>query len=87
MLFPAGVDDISELAYPHFEAIKRALIFLSFEELPRKEQPPRKIWLDDAKLSAHFEQVRRDREEGEKPGVEGPIEEPVQNDLTKGLKG
>lgn len=86
MLFPAGVDDISELPYPHFDAINRALTFLTFEELPKKDQPPKKIWLDNEKLNEHFERVRRDREEGNKEGIEGPIDDPVQNDLTKGIK-
>jgi len=86
MLFPEGVTDISELPYPLFYAIRRALIFLSFEELPKKEQPPRRIWLDNEKLSAHFAQIERDREEGSKPGIEGPIDEPVQNDLTRNIK-
>lgn len=86
MLFPEGVTDISELAYPLFLAIRRALIFLSFEEMPKEDQPPKRIWLDNDALSEHFARLERDRKEGSKPGIEGPIEEPVQNDLTRGIK-
>jgi hypothetical protein len=81
MLFPVGVTDITELPYTHFEAIRRAMIFLSFEELPKKDQPPKKIWLDNEKLNGWFERLRREREDGQKPGIDGPIEDPVENDL------
>jgi hypothetical protein len=81
MLFPVGITDIAELPWTHFEAIRRAFIFLSFEELPEKERPPKKMWLDNEELNRWFENIRREREAGNKPGVEGPIEDPVENPL------
>lgn len=65
------------------------MIYLGFEEMPEHERPPKKIWQDPEALKGHFDMVKRDREAGTNPNskVEGPIEEPVQNDLTKGLRG
>lgn len=81
MLFPLGATNITELPYTHFEAIRRAMIFLSFEELEKKDQPPKRIWLDTEKLNAWFDRLRREREETKKPGIDGTIEDPVENDL------
>jgi hypothetical protein len=47
---------------PLFDNIQRALVFLRWEELPRKEQPPKSIWLDNVALTAHFDRVNRERE-------------------------
>lgn len=56
------------------------MAYISFDELPDDERPPRRIWLDDDALQAHFQRVRRDRDA--KYGVgdkAGPIDDPVSN--------
>lgn len=82
LLVPQGVAP-AELPWPLFDAISRALMFLGFEEMPVKDQPPKNIWLDSEKLTTHFANLRRDREASDIPGVDGPIDDPVQNELTK----
>jgi hypothetical protein len=57
------------------------LLYISFDELPSDERPPRRIWLDDDALQAHFDRVERDRTA--KYGGEGAIEDPVDNDAAK----
>lgn len=61
-LVPPGYDGLRDCPYPLFERIRMALVFLSWEELPREEQPPRRIWLDGPALTSHFKRVERDRE-------------------------
>lgn len=59
---------------------------LSWEELPRDERPPRRLWDDDEGLVRHFEQVERDRErKWGSPGSSGAIEDPVDNDAARWL--
>lgn len=61
-LFPPGIANVRDLPWRLFDAIRMALVFIGFEELEKEERPPRKIWLDDEKLQAWFDQVERDRE-------------------------
>jgi hypothetical protein len=72
---------------PHvlFEAIRVALLIISFDELERDERPPRRIWLDREKLAAWFKDVERRRTE--KYGGKGPgaIEDPVNNEAARSL--
>lgn len=81
--------DIRELPAVYFDAIRTTLIYLGFEEMPEDDQPPRRIWQDPVALKGHFDMLKRDRKARTENGgnTEGPIEEPVQNDLTKGLRG
>jgi len=83
LLFPPGVERIDELPAQLFEAIRVSMIYLSFEELPEEDRPPKKIWDDSAKLKLHFQQVKEKRKRQSDPDAAAPIEEPVQNDLTK----
>lgn len=67
-LFPKGIKSIADLPYTLFNAIHMGLYFLSFEELPKEERPPKRIWLDAERMEAHWEtvtQMRRDRAKGE----------------------
>lgn len=60
------------------------MLYISFDELPSDERPPRRIWLDDDALTAHFQRVERDREAKYGGGDSaGPIEDPVSNDAAK----
>jgi hypothetical protein len=82
-LLPDGIDDVRDTPHVLFEAIRTALVFLSFDELPRNERPPKRIWLDGDALSEWFKQVERDRERS----VRGDkhIEDPVENEAARSL--
>lgn len=62
-----------------------ALTFLSFEELPEDEQPPKSIWLNGEKMREHFERVKKHRNEKYGGGGNSSIEDPVDNDAAKNL--
>lgn len=83
-LYPPGVDDLRELPYIWFDAIRRALTFLGFDELEPDERPPKSIWLDDEALRLHFDQVKVMREEKWGSGEER-IDDPVENPAAKDL--
>lgn len=83
-LFPAGVTDLRELPYPWFDAIRRAIQFLSFDELDKEERPPKSIWLDADRLKEHFEWVELRRKE-KYSGKDQTIEDPVSNDAAKAM--
>lgn len=70
------------------DAIVVGIRYLSWEELPSEERPPRGIYLDNEKLKAHFKKVEKAREEkyGGKDGSNREIEDPVENDAAKALK-
>lgn len=73
-----------------FDAIRHALGWLSFDELPRDERPPRNIWTDPKRLSEHFKAVERRREEkygGSQDGVSDKIDGPVVQNDTEALLG
>jgi len=75
-LLPDGIRSIRDIPYRLMQAIKAALMFLSFEELQSEDQPPRNIWLDGAALSDWFDNVKRkhkDRSSGH------DIADPVRN--------
>lgn len=84
-LFPPGVTDIRDMPHTLFDAIRRALTFLSFEDLEKEERPPKSIWLDDEKLSAHFEWVEERRKERFSGKPDEEIEDPVENDAARSL--
>lgn len=61
-LLPTGIATLREIPHPLLEAIKAALIFLSFEELQAEDRPARSIWTNTELLNAHFDAVRRRHE-------------------------
>jgi hypothetical protein len=87
-LYPPGIADLREVPYLWFDAIRKAIVFLSFEEnLEKDERPPKAIWLDGDKLAAHFawvEQRRKERYSGKGDGS-SEIDDPVENQAAKGL--
>lgn len=90
LLFPSGITTLRDLPYSLFEAIRLALVFLSFDELPADERPARRIWLDTEKLVSWFDDVKRRREEkyGSGDGSwDKSIDDPVQNEATRGMRG
>jgi hypothetical protein len=73
---------------PHhiFAAIKNGLVYLSFEELPDEEKPPKRIWTDPQKLNEFFKKVDENRKAQYGGGGRsdlGPIENPVENEAAK----
>lgn len=81
-LFPEGVTDLLDLPHTFYEAVRAALLFLSFDELPQDERPPKRIWTDGGRLAEWFDRIRRDRNRD----VESKsIEDPVENDAASSL--
>lgn len=82
-LYPEGIKEVTDLPHTLFTAIRLALNFLGFEELPNDEVPPKRIWLDTEKLQEHFKKVEKIREK--KYGEGKDIEDPVENAAAAGL--
>jgi hypothetical protein len=62
-LLPEGVDHLSDAPYNLHQAIVFALRVLDWEDFSPDERPPKRIWLDNERLSAHFKEVQRKRDE------------------------
>ncbi len=75
-LFPPGIERLFDLPYTIHNAIVNALGFLGFEDLPPKERPPKKIWLDGKKMKAWFAEVDAKR----KAEMEGHGDQPAMTD-------
>lgn len=85
-LLPDGIESVTDMPHTLFTAVNHGLRFLSFEELPSEEQPPKRIWLDPEKLTDWFDTVKKRREEQYGGGKSaGPIEDPVENAAAKSL--
>lgn len=81
-LLPDGIADVRDCPHGLFEAIRQGLVYLSFLELPKDEQPRRSIWTDGDALRAHFDGVEAKRQRAAK-GEE--IEDPVDNKAAEAL--
>jgi hypothetical protein len=57
-LLPDGIS-LADAPFNLANAIRMALVFLSFEEHELKDRPPKSIWLDNDALEAHWAAVRR----------------------------
>jgi hypothetical protein len=81
LLLPDGIRDIRDLPHTYHDSIVLALHFLSFEELPSEDQPPREIWMDPDAMGEHWEMVKRRNEARYGKGdirddeIEGPVED------------
>jgi hypothetical protein len=89
-LLPEGFVDLRDCPHLFFEALRTAMVVLSFDELPKDERPPKHIWLDGEKLTAWFKDVERKREDkygggGGDASRPGPIEDPVENEAARSL--
>jgi hypothetical protein len=86
-LLPEGITHLADLPYRLFYAIHSALTYLGFEEMPKEERPPKRIWQDDKALRAHFAQVERERERkyGNGGGGSQAVDDPVHNDAADSL--
>lgn len=62
-LLPDGIGRLRDAPARFHQAIKSALIFLSFDELPEDDIPPRNIWTDGRRMKDWFADVRRRNKE------------------------
>lgn len=83
-LFPPGVENIRDLPWRWFEAIRMAMFFLSFDELVEEERPPKKIWLDTEAIESHFAMLK-EKHKREAKGDTTLEGESVQNKAAKAL--
>lgn len=78
LLFPDTITTIRDLPYNIFDAIRLALVWLSFEELESAEKPPKEIWLDGKAMSKWWKAVKKRREDkySGRPNddIDGPVE-------------
>lgn len=82
-LFPEHIHELTDLPHTIFDAIRSASIYLSFDELPDDERPPKRIWRDGEAMGEFFDDVRRRRDEG--TGSDTHIEDPVENQAARDL--
>lgn len=69
---------LGDCPYRTFDALLHGLAFLSFEELPKEDRPPKRLWLDGEKLDEWFQDVRaRQRRDAEAQARGQDIEDPV----------
>lgn len=61
LLMPSGITMLHDLPYSMWEALRLALVFNSWAELPKEEQPPKSIWFDGKELKEHWKAVERMR--------------------------
>lgn len=62
-LLPEGIDRLDDVPYTYWNALRLALGFLTFSELPKDERPPRSIWMDGDEMRKHWSAVERMRDE------------------------
>jgi hypothetical protein len=62
-LFPEGVTRLIDLPFTIFNLISNALVFISYEELPKEERPRKAIWFDKDRMDEHWRMVEAMREE------------------------
>jgi hypothetical protein len=90
LLLPDGIDHLADLPSQLFDAVRFALGFLSFDELPKDERPPRNIWMDGPELRKWFKAVERRREEKfglSKDDMSDQIDGPVEENDVEGILG
>lgn len=86
-LLPDGFSDLRDVPHAFFEALRTAVLVISFDELPKDERPPKRMWLDGEKLTAWFKLIEKRRDEKYGGGAKGPgpIEDPVDNEAARSL--
>lgn len=85
-LYPPGITDLRDVPAIWFDAIRKALTFISWQEnLEEDEVPKRAIWLDPDALEDHFAGVKQRRKEKYEVKGGGEIEDPVENPAAKDL--
>lgn len=80
-LLPEGCDSLIDAPHPLVHLISSALTFLSwYENRPKKECPPRRIWLDGKALDQWWKDIEKDRERESDPDGPGEVQNPVKNE-------
>lgn len=80
-LLPPGVKSLYDAPHIFVEAVRRGLYYLSFEEYPEEERPPKKIWLDNDKMKLWWDEVKINRKNKQKGG--GDYQSMPQNEFLK----
>lgn len=62
-LLPEGITHMADMPHTIHDAISAGLQFVSFDELPKEDQPPRKIWWDPDQMRSWWATVERRHEE------------------------
>lgn len=62
-LLPDGIRHLGDAPYTLHRAITQALRILDYEEFPIEERPPRRIWMDNDRLTDWWRDVERQRKE------------------------
>jgi hypothetical protein len=70
-LLPEGIDRLDDVPYTYWNALRVAMGFLTFDELPKDERPPREIWMDHDEMRKHWTAVELRREEKYGGGEDG----------------
>jgi hypothetical protein len=84
-LLPEGVHSLADAPYPLHDSIVGALHFLKFEELPKDEQPPKRIWFNNEAMRAWVADVERRRKEKYETGGSEPSGPTDDNDAANDL--
>lgn len=74
-LFPEDYGSLTDLPYALFDQILGAMVVLSYEELPKDERPPKRIWDDPEGLRDWFREVERRRDAKYGTGSGEPMQE------------
>lgn len=85
-LLPEGITHMADMPHTIHDAITAGLTFVSFDELPKDERPPKLIWWDKDQMRSWWAMVERKRDE--KYGAGGDNKaggEEQQNALVKEL--
>ena len=91
VLYPDGCDRISDIPWYLQTAIEHALTILNwYENLPKKELPPKHLWADPDGLELWWKKVEERRSEGlptrpESDDESNSTEVGTDNDLTRAL--
>jgi hypothetical protein len=84
-LFPPGITHLWQLPHTIHTAIRSALYFLTFDELPYPEdRPPKRIWLDSEKMADWWRAVK-ERRTGDQEVAEMPQNEALK-EMFPGVK-
>lgn len=78
VLLPFGFTSIVDLPYSVHEALRLALVFISWDELESEERPRKAIWFEPDELAKHWKAVEERRKAKWGTGSDGDIrDEPI----------
>ncbi|GAC1522425.1 MAG: hypothetical protein NVS3B1_07780 [Marmoricola sp.] len=80
-LLPVECEGLADAPYTVVNAISTALAFLSFEEWPREDRPPKRIWFKPEEMESHWQRVKKQMGSGGANDIDRPIEGPAEDNL------